>query len=112
MGAIYTRWLDQFEDAATPDGSSRDFVPALGWEGPGSPNWQSAYPTLVWVLHQYYGDIGPAERHHQSLCKYYDNLIAHYNRTGVASYHQGNMFGELCPLQPFGRQLRVLGPSC
>eukprot|EP00966_Prymnesium_polylepis_P200434 4644687-Prymnesium_polylepis.1 len=36
MGAIYTRWLLQFEDVQSSSGATNDFVPALGWFGPGS----------------------------------------------------------------------------
>ena len=144
MGAVYSRWLDQFEDEQAPSGASNDFVPALGWyghchllnealprlaprDGPialparpplplirpelphisaplgtsrryggGSPNWQTAYPTLVWGLWRYYGDISAAERHHASLGRYYDFLHANYNATGGARGYKGpaNNFGD------------------
>ena len=78
MGAVYTRWLEQFVDVQSSSGAVNDFVPALGWFGPGSPNWQSAYPTLLHVLYMHSGDVRVIERHHSSLCRYYDNLEAHY----------------------------------
>ena len=30
MGAMYTRWLDQYQDDQTKEGASNNFVPALG----------------------------------------------------------------------------------
>jgi alpha-L-rhamnosidase len=97
MGAVYTRWLLQYEDDQTATGASNNFVPALA-TGAGAPNWQSAYPSIVWALFKYYGDIGPAETHHASLVKYYDNLARQYNATGVKGYATG--FGDWVPPPP------------
>ena len=81
MGAMYTRWLDQYQDDQTSAGASNNFVPSLG-SGAGAPNWQSAYPSIVWALYMYNGDITPAERHHDSLVAYYDNLERQYEQRG------------------------------
>jgi len=94
MGAVYTRWLMLIEDDQLNGGAVTDFVPATGWFGNGSPNWQSAYPSIMWAMHEYYGDIAPVERHHASLCEYYASLEAHFRREGCASFHEGNMYGD------------------
>ena len=73
MGAVYSKWLDVFADDQAPNGGSNDFVPALGG-GEGAPNWQSAFPTLIWGLLTYYGDGTMATKHFDALGKYYDNL--------------------------------------
>ena len=46
LGAVHSRWLTQFVDVQAASGATNDFVPALGWFGAGSPNWQSAYPSV------------------------------------------------------------------
>ena len=50
IGAVYTRWLLQYQDEQAKDGGSNNFVPALN-TGDGAPNWQSAYPSIVWALY-------------------------------------------------------------
>lgn len=97
MGAVYSRWLRQFEDDQLASGASNDFVPSLGDGENGSPNWQSAFPTLVWVLLTYHGDARPAELYHEPLSRYFDQLEARYNRTGVRGFHQGNSYGDWVP---------------
>ncbi|MGB1875277.1 MAG: family 78 glycoside hydrolase catalytic domain, partial [Akkermansiaceae bacterium] len=85
MGAVYSHWLDVFADDQAPNGGSNDFVPALGG-GEGAPNWQSAFPTLIWGLLTYYGDGTMATKHFDALGKYYDNLEAEYNSTGAKKF--------------------------
>jgi len=100
MGAVYTRWLLQYQDDQTSSGASNNFVPDLG-SGAGAPNWQSAYPSIVWALYRYYGDVGPAETHHASLIKYYDNLERQYNASGgLLNYPTG--FGDWVPAGQMG----------
>ena len=97
MGAVYSRWLDQYEDEQLASGASNNYVPALQDTSPGAPNWQTAYTTLVWVLQHYYGDTAAAEKHHDSLVRYYDNLEAGWKATGCKGFHQGAMFGDWVP---------------
>ena len=106
MAAVYSRWLEQFVDVQSASGATNDFVPPLGWYGPGSPNWQSAYPILLHVLYMHHGDTSVLARHHGSLCRYYDNLEALYNETGVAHFHEGNMYGDwvVPPPAPMGNK--------
>ena len=58
------------------------------------------------VLHEYNGDIAPVVAHHDSLCKYYENIEAHWNYTGCASFHEGNMYGDwvVPPPAPMGNK--------
>ena len=45
--SLYGRWLDVIEDDQQSDGAVTNFVPSLG-SGDGAPNWQSAYPSIIW----------------------------------------------------------------
>ena len=102
MGAIYTRWLDEIVDDQTADGSVNNFVPSLG-EGDGAPNWQSAYPSIIWGLYMYYGDTTIVTRHYSSLSKYYDHLEANFNASaGLTNYVTG--FGDWVPAGPMGNK--------
>jgi len=100
MGAVYSRWLDEFRDDQAADGASNDFVPALG-QGDGAPNWQSAFPSIVWGLYKYYGDTAVVRRNYAALSRYYDNLERLYNSSSkLAAYATG--FGDWVPAGPMG----------
>ena len=101
MGAVYTHWLDVFPDDQAPNGGSNDFVPALGG-GEGAPNWQSAFPTLIWGLLTYYGDGTMATKHFDALGKYYDNLEAEFNSTGAKGFRTGYGDWVVPPPHPMG----------
>ena len=101
MGAMYTRWLLQIADAQNDDGSFPNYVPALDAANKaGAPNWQSAFPTLLWTLYRYHGDRQILERHHDALVRYYDYLEDQYNNChgDMKTYRQG--FGDWCPPPP------------
>lgn len=97
MGAFYSRWLLQIVDTQASDGSVPNYVPALHSHD-GAPNWQSAFPVVVWTLYTYYGDSDVVVRFHDALVRYYDYLEAQYNKTGVKQFRQG--FGDWCPPPP------------
>jgi alpha-L-rhamnosidase len=101
MGAFYTAWLNVIQDDQNMDGSVPDFVPSLGDHGSGAPNWQSAYPSVIWALWKYYGDSGPIDTHFDSLTRYYDYFEASYNTTGIANFKTG--YGDWVPPPPFPR---------
>ena len=69
MGAFYTAYLNQIQDDQQSDGAVTNFVPALG-TGDGAPNWQSVYPSIVYALTMYFGDVQPVHDHLDSLRAY------------------------------------------
>jgi alpha-L-rhamnosidase len=101
MGAFYSAWLNVIQDDQNSDGSVPNFVPSLGDSGSGAPNWQSAYPSIVWAMWKYCGDAGPIDAHFESLARYYDYFEAGYNTTGLANFQTG--FGDWVPPPPFPR---------
>ena len=58
------------EDDQGTDGHTTNFVPSIGSSGPGAPNWQSAYPTVIWTMYRYLGDVGIVQKHWASLKLY------------------------------------------
>eukprot|EP00939_MAST-03C_sp_MAST-3C-sp1_P000379 g379.t1 len=97
MGAFYTHYLNQIQDDQQNDGAVTNFVPSLG-TGDGAPNWQTVYPSLVYALFKYNGDVAPVKRHYDSLKRYYAYLDSKYNETGIKNYMTG--FGDWCPPPP------------
>lgn len=98
MGALLSHWLNLIEDDQLADGAVTNFVPSLGDNGDGAPNWQSAYPTIVWAMWHYYGDVQPVTQHYSSLLKYYAYFERGYNKTGIAKFQTG--FGDWVPPPP------------
>ena len=54
---FYTHWLNVIRDDQGSGGWTTNYVPAIDSFGPGSPNWQSAYPTIIWTMYRYQGDV-------------------------------------------------------
>jgi alpha-L-rhamnosidase len=98
MGAFYTHWLTQMMDSQNIDnGSMPDIVPPMGRIN-GSPNWETAYPMILWVMLTYYGDYDIVSRHHDTLVRYFDYLESNYNETGIKTFRTG--FGDWVPPTP------------
>jgi alpha-L-rhamnosidase len=101
MGAFYTQWADQMIDAQNPkNGSMTNVVPPVRRED-GAPNWQTAYPMVLWVMTVLYGDRDILERHHNVLVKYFDYWEFNYNATGLANFRTG--YGDWCPPPPHNK---------
>lgn len=91
MGAFYTAYLNQIQDDQQSDGAVTNFVPSLG-TGDGAPNWQSVYPSIVYAMTMYFGDVQPVHDHLDSLRAYYKYLETSYNTTGMKQFRSG--FGD------------------
>jgi len=98
MGAFYTHWLTQMVENQSPDdGSMPNIVPPMG-RTEGAPNWQTAYPMILWVMMTYHGDRQLIFQHHDSLVRYFDFLESSYHKTGLKNFRTG--FGDWVPPMP------------
>ena len=97
-GAFYTSFLNQIQDDQGSDGHVTNFVPSIGQTGPGAPNWQSAYPTIVWTMYRYLGDLQIVQKHWNSLKAYLTYWKKEYVKNGVATFDSG--FGDWVPAGP------------
>lgn len=114
MGAFYTHWLHQILCAQNPiTGSVPDFVPPLDTSNSaGAPNWQSAYPTIVWTMFQYYGDKRILIKHHDGLVKYFHYFEGQYHiRGGLKNFTTGAAFGDWVPPPPHPKANKYLTGS-
>jgi len=98
MGALYSHWLDIIRDDQNKDGSVTNVVPSLRSTSPGAPNWQTAYPTLLWVLYRYNGDKDLIQDHWVSLQAYIAFFDKSYQQTGIKNFFTG--FGDWVPPPP------------
>lgn len=94
--AFYTAWLNSIQDVQSSDGQVPNFVP-IG-RGAGAPNWQSAYPTLVWSQWKYAGDLRLVVRHWPSLVRYANHWIQTIDTTPPSKFTTG--FGDWVPAGP------------
>jgi len=98
MSALYTHWLNIIVDDQGARGYVSNTVPNLGDNSPGAPNWQTAYPTVVWSLLKYRGDFDIVEKHWEPLQAYYNFFNGQYESTGLANFFTG--FGDWVPPPP------------
>jgi len=97
-GAFYTAWLNSVQDDQGADGHTTNFVPSIGASGAGAPNWQSAYPTLIWTIYRYHGDERLVQKHWPSLKLYASYWAKEYKKHGIANFDSG--FGDWVPAGP------------
>merc|ERR1712216_120584 len=85
------------QDDQSADGGVPNVVPG---KGDGAANWQTAYPTILWSLLTYEGDLEVIRSHYASLQKYFGYFDMQYKKTGIANFFGG--FGDWCPAGPKG----------
>jgi alpha-L-rhamnosidase len=95
MAAFYTKYLQDIKNAQKKTGSLPDTVPPyLGRLYPADPAWGSAYITLAWYLHLYYGDTRVLEEHFEAMKKYVFFLR---RSSKVCIVDNLGKYGDWCP---------------
>ena len=95
MAAFYSKFLEDIRLAQKEDGSLPDVVPPyLPRLYPADPAWSSAYPTLVALLWEHYGDKRIIARHYLHLKRYVDFLSANADRHIIRTLGK---YGDWCP---------------
>lgn len=95
MAAFYSKFLEDIRLAQKEDGSLPDVVPPyLPRLYPADPAWSSAYPTLVALLWEHYGDKRTIARHYLHLKRYIDFLAANADRHIIRTLGK---YGDWCP---------------
>jgi len=97
--AFYTAWLNQLRDDQGDSGFAVNYVPDVDSSlNPGAPNWQSAYPTIVWALYRYHGDVGIVADHWPAMIQYFKYWKGEFAKNGAANFDSG--FGDWVPAGP------------
>jgi alpha-L-rhamnosidase len=108
LGAFYHNWAAMI-DECSPNGAVDDTIP----HGPGAGNspashsadasWGSVFPSIVWGLLKYNGDITVGKYWH-GLTRFMDNEWAHIgNGTHKDITKMFAQFGDWCPPPPAGK---------
>jgi alpha-L-rhamnosidase len=95
LAAFYAKFLEDIRLAQRADGSLPDVVPPyVSRAYPADPAWGSAYPTLTWLVYQYYGDRRVLEKHYPALKKYI-NFLSNSARHNIID--RLGKYGDWCP---------------
>ena len=104
--AFYTAWLNQLVDDQSADGQVPNFVPDLG-SGAGAPNWQSAFPTVLWSQWKYAGDEELVKRNWPAVLKYANYWIAEIDKARPMDFPSG--FGDWVQAGPTKSEPHLTG---
>ncbi|RFU83894.1 hydrolase [Streptomyces triticagri] len=89
--AFLAKWLDDIADSQSADGSLPVIAPSGGWGYGGlSPEWTTAYPIVMWELHQRFGDRAALERHYEGACRYIAWCAAQADDDGLVTSGNGD----------------------
>ncbi|MBN2295022.1 MAG: family 78 glycoside hydrolase catalytic domain [Pirellulales bacterium] len=76
VGAFYTKWLIDVEDAQRPDGGFTDIVPFIGC-GWGTAGWADAGTICPWAIYTVYDDHRVLKDRYQSMVRFVDYCKKH-----------------------------------
>ncbi|MEA1952359.1 MAG: family 78 glycoside hydrolase catalytic domain, partial [Planctomycetota bacterium] len=76
VGAFFTKWLIDVEDAQRPDGSFTDIVPFIGC-GSGTAGWADAGTICPWAIYNVYNDHRVLRDRYQSMVRFIDYYKKH-----------------------------------
>lgn len=90
---LYTKWLDDIQEAQKPDGSLPDVAPAYWNYYSDNITWPGTYILIADMLYRQYGDRGPLERHYASMKKWLDYMRDRYDKDGLMTKDK---YGDWC----------------
>ena len=79
VAAFFSKWMDDVEDAQTPDGAFTDVVPLLEGSGlidlsRGAPAWGDAGVIVPWTIYKAYGDTRIIHKHYDAMTRWMSYL--------------------------------------
>ncbi len=76
VGAFFTKWLQDLEDAQSPAGAFPDVAPRQSYVGEGTAAWGDAGVICPWTIYERYGDTRILEQRYDSMCRWISYLQA------------------------------------
>ncbi|MCL4495625.1 MAG: glycoside hydrolase family 78 protein [Firmicutes bacterium] len=74
VSSFFTKWLDDVQDAQSPDGAFPVVAPRLVDEGDGAPGWGDAGIIIPWTMYLVYGDRRILETFYPSMVKWVQHI--------------------------------------
>ena len=90
---LYTKWLDDIEEAQKPDGSIPDVAPAYWNYYSDNMTWPGTYLLVAAMLYQQFGDLRSIEKHYASMKKWLDYMRRKYARDDIMTKDK---YGDWC----------------
>jgi len=97
VAAFFTKWMDDVEDAQSPEGAFPDVAPSLDlsiidWVE-GAPAWGDAGIIVPWTIYQSYGDTRILEKHYGAMSRWMEHLHG-MNPDLLRKNGLGNNYGD------------------
>ena len=79
VAAFFAKWMDDVQDAQSPEGAFTDVVPLLEGSGlidlsRGAPAWGDAGVIVPWTIYKTYGDTRIIQKHYEAMTRWMDYL--------------------------------------
>ena len=91
--ALYAKWLNDIEDAQTPEGALPDIAPAYWRYYSDNITWPGTYLMVADMLYRQYGDEQAIVRHYPSMKKWMDYMKNKYLKNGIMTKDK---YGDWC----------------
>ena len=93
VAAFYEKWMDDVDDAQSPQGGFSDVSPRLVDGSDGAPAWGDAGIIVPWTVYQAYGDTGILAAHWPAMTRWL-GYITSVNPDGLWAKRRNNDFGD------------------
>lgn len=93
VAGFYEKWVQDVDDAQSPEGAFSDVSPRIVDPNDGAPAWGDAGIIVPWTVYQAYGDTGIVEQHWPAMNRWMD-YITSANPGGLWLERRNNDFGD------------------
>ncbi|WP_223151555.1 glycoside hydrolase family 78 protein [Chitinophaga varians] len=90
---LYAKWLQDIEDAQTPEGSVPNVAPSYWRMYSDNMTWPAAYLIIANLMYEQYGDDQPIRRHYASMKKWMAYMKDKYMKDGILTK---DTYGDWC----------------
>jgi alpha-L-rhamnosidase len=98
VAAFFAKWMDDVQDAQSPEGAFTDVVPLLEGSGVidlsrGAPAWGDAGVIVPWTIYKTYGDTRIIEKHYDAMTRWM-SYLREANPDLLRRNKLGNNYGD------------------
>ncbi|PZP39848.1 MAG: alpha-rhamnosidase, partial [Pseudopedobacter saltans] len=90
---LYTKWLDDIQDAQTPKGSIPDVAPAYWNYYTDNVAWPSTYFFIANMIYRQYGDVEVIKKHYRGMKKWVTYMDSAYVKSNLIARDK---YGDWC----------------
>jgi alpha-L-rhamnosidase len=90
---LYIKWLNDIEEAQTPEGAIPDVAPAYWNYYSDNMTWPGTYILIADMLYKQYGDMRPIEKHYPSMKKWLTYMQTKYMKDYILTKDK---YGDWC----------------